>query len=63
MRRFTMVLKETELDELAQWAYEELREPHDQLRYILLQALAKRRVLGESTQQISRTEPKEVSAS
>jgi hypothetical protein len=61
MCRLTVVLKENELEELARWAHEELREPQVQMRYILLQALAKRGVLGESTQ-LTRTEPKEASS-
>jgi hypothetical protein len=45
MVRLQVVLNPTEADVLAQWAASELRDPRDQIRFVLRQELEKRGLL------------------
>ena len=45
MVRLQVVLNPTEADLLAQWAASELRDPRDQIRFVLRQALEERGLL------------------
>ena len=57
MIRLFIHLNETEAETLARWAALELRDPRDQVRFLIRQELLRRGLLTDSTRRSGNTEP------
>jgi len=58
MIRLFIHLNETEAETLARWAALELRDPRDQVRFLIQQELLRRGLLPDSIHQPDNSEPK-----
>ena len=57
MIRLFIHLNETEAETLARWAALEMRDPRDQVRFLIRQELLRRGLLPDSTLQPGKSEP------
>jgi len=57
MIRLFIHLNETEAETLARWAALEMRDPRDQVRFLIRQELLRRGLLPDSTRQPGNSEP------
>ena len=57
MIRLFIHLNETEAETLARWAALEMRDPRDQVRFLIRQELLRRGLLPDSTRQPGNAEP------
>lgn len=57
MIRLFIHLNETEAETLARWAALEMRDPRDQVRFLVRQELLRRGLLPDSTRQLGNAEP------
>jgi hypothetical protein len=57
MIRLSIHLNETEAETLARWAALEMRDPRDQVRFLIRQELLRRGLLPDSTRRHGNAEP------
>ena len=57
MIRLFIHLNETEAETLARWAALEMRDPRDQVRFLIRQELLRRGLLPDSTRRPSKAKP------
>ncbi len=60
MVRFQIVLDELEASALSRWADTEMRDPRDQVRFVLRQVLEERGFLNASSESVSNGDPQNI---